>query len=298
MKYAKRYLSLILTFALALSIPFAFTQEASAASKTKTQYVCVSNESSFTDPGGKTTKDKTEFTINKYGLMTSVNYGRGKTKYTRNKRGDVIKTKFYNKKGKLESTYTYAYRYNKKGLPVSEKRYIVRGGKKTLLSSATMTYYSNGKLKKSIQKQDRDKWVYEYKKNGIQKSAVINYDGDTDTYTFDKHGYPKKEVYKDKAGVTIETRAYTNKYDKYGNLKSSVCESTLTDEGVTTTSKTTTNIKNTYDSHKNVIKSVETNKEYVSGKHISTTKNVTTFKYKKVSVPKKYWRFFVVRHLQ
>ncbi len=105
-------------------------------------------------------------------------------------------------------------------------------------------------------------------------------------------------IYTDKNGVVIETRTYTNTYDKYGNIKSSVCESTLNDDGAITKSKTTSNIKYTYDKHKNVIKSVETNKEYVSGKLESTTKNVTNIKYKKVSVPKKYLRFYVERHFQ
>ena len=90
-KYVKRYLSLVLTFTLVFAIPFAFTQEASAASK-KTKYVTTSNTITYKNSDGSIgSTSTTNITYFKNGLAKTITYSDGsKTVYTRNKKGYII----------------------------------------------------------------------------------------------------------------------------------------------------------------------------------------------------------------
>ncbi len=272
-KAYRRLMSVMLIFTLVLAIPFAFTQEASAASK-KTKYVITKETHQYTEDGKKKT-DVTTYTYNKKGLCTSVRYGKTKIKYTRNKKGYISTEKMYTTKGKLLRTYTYSYKYNKKGLATREKKYLLtttrKGKKKELKFDTDFTYHKNKRVK-SANITNRESYSYEF----------IRYDK--------KKGMTYDQVFWDDDEYFKETHKLT--YDKTGHVIKDVATNNYYLESDVFTTVTTKTYKNTYDKHKNVKKSIVTITVKDSDGDTSTSKEVYTYKYKKVKVPKKYLKFF------
>ena len=147
-KYFKRYLALVLTFALVLAVPFVFTQQADAAAKKSKKTVKYTQEVKWThtykNEKGKTVKDVTKYSYNKKGFITKA-YQKGKDGfkevYKYNKKGYLKSFKSYNGKGKL--TKKISVKMNKKGMPATVKFYDVNGKKSTL--TRTIQFVYNGK---------------------------------------------------------------------------------------------------------------------------------------------------------
>ena len=261
-KQVKRYLSLVLMFALVFAIPFAFTQQASAASS-KTKYVVTSMKS--TDDVGKT--QTTKYTYFKNGLLKTSSYSDGsKAVFTRNKKGYQTKFKRY-ENGKLDQTLTYKYKYNKKGLATKQSVY---DSDKKLIGFYTVTYYKNGKVKQEKYSQVGDKYELTFKYNKKGDCTLIK--------TVDK--------------TLSSVDKYTYKYDKNGNPVKESSVTTWKDN--TGSGQSTTNVthKYTYDKHKNIKKDVASyTYDYGNGEK-STSKITRTYKYKKVKVASKYLHFF------
>ena len=248
----KSVLALLLTFALVLSVPFAFsTQEASAASK-KAKKVTINVMKSYTynwkSSDGSFGKYVARNTFNSKGFITR-NTAREtykekgkKTKTTRyqsvykyNKKG-FLKSYKYTEKGKKKETMSV--KFNKKGLPVSAKSYQYKGKKKLLYSEATFTWsgdalvnvtWKNAATGKSgaynpelrlsdvwegdtPEKNDED-----YKNNS--GSYTDEEDGSTTTYStsysFNKKGYLTRETNKETVTYTDGTKTTSNAVWKY-----------------------------------------------------------------------------------
>ncbi len=215
-KYFKRYLALVLTFALVLAVPFAFTTQKAdaAAKKSKKATVLLETKTvhTYKNAKGKTVKETTKYTYNKRGFVTKAKTsgkdgGRAVYKYT--KKGYLKSVKFYNKKGKL--VYKVTAKMNKNGMPYEAKAYY-KDGKKFVLDSTTTIIYSG--------------------KTPV-KSTVKYVDGETETEDFayyDDFGESKEwytegfaeNIKKDKKGRVIseedseEGWVLTYKYNKAG----------------------------------------------------------------------------------
>jgi len=267
-KHAKRYLALILTFALVIAVPFtAFTQKASAASK-KTKYVVTQQTRIAKDEDGKEAATVTKMQYDKNGLLkTRIYSGGDKEVYTRNKKGYVTTVKEYDSTGKLIDTWGYTYKYDKKGNRIEQTRYYYEDNVKKTGSTYKYTNYKNGKVKKQTYVDGDYSWVITYNKKGDATSDV------------------------DKGKTYIDTNKYTYKYDKKGNPVKEVRTYTGKDSDGTYSNVTTTTYKYTYDKHKNIKKAVIT-EVYKSGNNTSTETWTMLYKYKKVKVPKKFLKFF------
>lgn len=266
-KHMKRYLALAITFALIIAVPFtAFTQEASAASK-KTKYVVTSQTRTRTDENGKPVTETVKYQYDKNGLSKAVIYQDGdKRTYTRNKKGYVTTTKYYDTKGQLDSVTNYTYKYDKKGNAVQQTVINVNGGVKTVEGTYKMTNYKNGKVKKE---------VYTSADGSISSTTTYNKKGDWTGWINKGTNY----LYVDK---------FTYKYDKKNNPVKCVDTYTMQESGETSSSAITTTYKYKYDKHKNITTAVIT-RIYSDG---STDTETLTYKYKKVKVPKKFLKFF------
>ena len=260
-KSMSRFMSAVLAVMVFIAFSVPFTQIASAASK-KTFYVQtkVTNVSTF---DGQTSKSKTTFKYNKNGLKISSKLSNGTKKtYKRNSKGLVKSWKLTNKKGKVISSGKAKI---KNGVVVSEKEYIVKKKKKTL-NKTTSYAYSNGKqIRKEDVYTDGDKIITEYDSNGniIKETEILKV-------------------------VTIVSK-HNLKTDEHGNVTSDVETVTEMYNGQKQTNVITTNNVYTYDKKGNVTKKVSTT---TSGGKV-TFSSTSTYKYKKVKVPKKFWKFFL-----
>ena len=266
-KYVKRYLALILTFALVISVPFAaFTQKASAASK-KTKYV-VTQETRIAKEEGENVTTVYNMQYYKNGLLKARIYKSGsKTVYIRNKKGYITTVNEYDSKGKLEDTWGYTYKYDKKGNAISQTDYYYDNGVKKIGSTTKFKNYKNGKIKKETYVDGDYSWIVTYNKKGDVTSEVDK--GKTYSYTY----------------------KYKYKYDKKGNPVKVVRTYSGKDSEGSESSVTTTTYKYKYDKHKNVKKAVIT-KVYKSSNYTYTDTTTELYKYKKVKVPKKFLKFF------
>ena len=259
-KYAKRYLSLVLAFTLVFAIPFAFTQEASAASKSKKQTVYLQTKvvSVTKYSTGETYKDTTKNTYNKKGQLTKSVYSskgyKATTKYKYNKKGYMTSLKEYDKKNKL--TYQVTVKMNKKGMPAKRISYDV-----------------NGKKKKKT-------YVETYKYSG-KKLVKISWKDYTDNST---------GSYDPNAPITQDNVNY--KYDNHGNIIEENNTDSYTEDGVTYTTVSKTVYSYTYNKAGAITKSSSTTTSVTTdtngGKETSTSSNVTTYKLKKMKVASKY----------
>lgn len=261
-KQVKRYFALALTFALVFAIPFAFTQEASAASK-KTKYVVTSETITYSSGTTYTTK----YTYFKNGLLKSRTSTTGSQMiYTRNKKGDITSYKMKTSGG--ENIYaSYKYEYNKKGLPVKQYEYSEYN---KLVSTYNNSFYKSGKQKESVE--------------------TLSDGNSTLTYKYNKKGDPTLIRYSSGGYVTQATYSY--KYDKKGNPVKAVSVDDVIDGGATEKSTTTTTYKYKYDKKKNIKRADITEVTTYNDGKTRTSSRTITYKYKKVKVAKKLLRFF------
>jgi len=292
-KHLRRVISLVLAFAMFIIFPMAFTLEAQAAS-TKTFYF----RTSFKQVAKYSTGDKdsytTKSTYGKNGLIKTRTYSDGsKSVYTHDKYGYVKTEKSYDPNGKLDTTYSYVYKYGKNGLPKTEKQYMKIGsGKKELLGTSTYTYYANKRYKKIIYKTEDGKATSLYRKDGTQKSYTFKgKNGYSTKATYDSHGSTKTWIYTGD-GYTSKENHTTLKYDKKGNIIKDVYTMKTIYGGDTYKSKCTETTKYTYDKHNNITKSVTKIKNTDSSGNTTVTTYTNTYKWKAIKVAKKYWHLF------
>lgn len=295
-KALRRVLSIILSLAVFIVFPLSFTQEVQAAS-TKTFYVTTQYKNVTTSSNGSKSTSTSKQTYDKNGLRTSSLYSsnsgdysyESKTVYKHNKRGYISAVKVYDKDGKLTDNMSYSYKYNSKGLPVTQKTYRISSGNKTLVSTGTITYYTNGVTKKESSKDtDGGSVVTTYYSSGVLKSYKYTAaDGSVSVQTFDKKG--SQISYKSNGYSEVHS---TMKYDKKGNLVKDVYTVTSSYEGQETEYTVTETTTYTYDSHKNVTKSVTKIVNTMPDGSTDTSTRTYTAKYKAVKVAKKFWRFF------
>ena len=267
-KYTKRITALVLTFALAIAVPFAaFTHKADAASR-KTKYVVTSCTVTSKNGNGKWVKDTEKYTYYKNGHQKSITDAEGKEVYSYNKKGYVTKIRYYESKGKKPADIrTYKYKYNKKGLAVKASEY---GKNKKLLGKARLTYYKNGRKKAQ---------------HYISADKTSVYD-----MTFNKKG----DLIFDSGKFSSEsyTDSYSFKYDDKGNPMQMISTYSWKNSDGSGTVVTTESYVYTYDKNNNVKKAIVTYTEKLADGSTSTYTNIYTYKYKKVKVPRKYLKFF------
>ena len=257
-KHVKRYLSLALTFALVFAIPFAFTQEASAASKKSSKKVTVylvKESSEVRTEDGKSSSTFTKYTYNKKGFMTKQSWsgtdGKGKSVYKRNGKGVTTSIKTYKGKKLIAITKNTI----KKGKIVTSKYYEVKKGKKKLIS--------------------QDKYIYKGK-------TLIRIDW-------------KDFITKEKGSVNMTDNGQatnaTEKLDDHGNVIERIETRQYPEDGVTVTETWKVTHKYSYDSAGNILRDEETSTTTYSGGETSntyTSTSVSTYKYKKMKIAKKY----------
>ena len=283
-RIAKKYLALLLSFAVFALIPVAFTQEANAASK-KTYYV-TTKVTTQTQSSDGTKVNTYKYSYFKNGLQKKNDNGTKKAIHKRNSKGYITKTTFYNSSGAVTGTYTYKYKYNNKGHATSEKCYYqASGAAKNLYYSTFMSYHSNGRVKRSItvySNGTKADLLY-YSSGKYKKYVYTDENGRITTTKYDKYGSEKS--YYSSAVSELHT---TLKHDKNGNITKDVY--TTTYDGYTTTTKAVTKYK--YDKHKNIKKAVTTTTRTEPDGSTSTSVYTYTAKYKAVKVAKKYQHFF------
>lgn len=232
-KITKRYLSVLLTFALVLALPLAATQEANAASGSKINQP-VQITTTYTNWWGDNSTDTTVFVYNKKGLATQAvdNYG-NKTVYTYSKKGIVKTEQYFDKTGALTGERVNTIKGNK--IRKSDN-YTVKNGQK-VLSSTTTYKYKKGKIAKEtrVSADGTSTAIKTYKKGIIASYISLNTaENESSKTVFDKHGNKTSEAYTDAEGTG--TYNYKNVYKK-GKLVQRIA--TYTDEkGVVTPEST------------------------------------------------------------
>jgi hypothetical protein len=248
MKIAKRYLAVVLSFALFLALPLAFTQEAAAASKTKITQPAMEITSSAWYNGTPETSFAA-YAYNDKGLMSAKVFQNGsQNAYA------------YNKSGYL----TTSARLDKKGNPLSQSIYTVKKGKTTAIANYDI---EDGKVTLE------SAWQISYKKGKVSQEVYSTASGKTSSIATYKKGVLSKVVYvaPDYQEVTL--------YDKYGNPSSSTGISKGFYDGSTITD--TTIYKNTY---KNglLVKTVWTSAvTYSNSSDVDVTNGMDVYTYKK-----------------
>lgn len=225
-KITKRYLSVLLTFALVLALPLAATQEVNAASggKKVNQPVTITRTSS--DPEDGTTTSTTTYVYDKKGLKKQALYKDGsRTDYTYSKTGIVKTWKDYDSKGVLESEGV-----NKiKGKKIRQSTsYVVKNGQSVL--EGTTTYkYKKGKVAKEtyVSADGKESRVTTYRKNGKLSTNTEVRPNIYSRDVYDKHGNITSSVYKNE--FMTHTSNYVNTYKK-GKLRKQVETSSYADE--------------------------------------------------------------------
>lgn len=235
-KYFKRYLALVLTFALVLAVPFAFTtQKADAAAKKSKKTTVVQIKKSvytYKNEKGKTKKATTTWTYNKRGFVTKVKTKggdfAGRTVYKYNKKGYLKSMKEYNKKGKLE--YKVSVTMNKNGMPATVKKYDVNGKKSTLTETRTFQYSGKTPVNVVIKEADGTTQTVPIEFYDIGVDKEMYKEGFYDSFTLDKKGRVKTETatWNDNDKSTFK---YT--YNKAGYRIKSVENETVVENGKT-----------------------------------------------------------------
>lgn len=252
MKIAKRYLALVLSFALFLALPLAFTQEAAAASKgTKVMQpsTIVQNYVSYDGTPGTSL---VAFAYNNKGLMSAKVHQSGSQE-----------TYAYNKNGYMTMSATL----NKSGVPVWQTIYNVKKGKTTSISEFDVDG-ANVTLENILN--------ISYKKGKVSKRVYSDADGIYSYIETYKNGKIAKKV------TSVAFSADNNYqevalYDKYGNITSS----TSIDKGSFGTVTTTAIYKNTYKGDK-LVKAVWTETQTdTSSTDVDTISGVSVYTYKK-----------------
>ncbi|MBQ6440520.1 MAG: hypothetical protein IJJ06_10480 [Mogibacterium sp.] len=282
--FGKKALSVFLAFVVAMVFAASSTISVFAADKTKTVWVLTESSSKTTGLGDdRTWKDTYKY--DKNGLLIEKNLDGERTVYKRNSKGAPVSDKQYEGK---KLTGTCKYKLNKKGYVVKETNYDKA---KKVDSTYTATYWSNGNLKKAVYNDKSSEMVIteNYRKNGTLKSDESTWKGfvDSSKAKYDKHGNKIKNTTVFEDGTKSET-TYKLTYNKKGDVVKSVETDKSTLDGEETISKTTVTYKYTYDKAGNPTKVVEKSSD---GEDSWTT--VTTYKYKKFKVAKKYWKYLL-----
>lgn len=251
-----------------------------AASRKKTFSIPTVLISKYSDSDGDkdTIKETREFTENGLYVGRSISgedglYGRYKVT-KRDRKGRTLQEKLYDDSG-LEGTYTYKY-------------------------------WKNGRVKKAVYKpakgNDGRKWKF-------NKKGLITYycemDGKiaesyTYEYEYNKKGDPTYigEKWKKKNGSkkfkTLKTLKTTikNTYIKKGKNKGKLKKQVSVARGSKfnrSSSTVTTTIKNKYNKSGRLILTITTTRRKDSDGDSFKDKEVTSYRYKNVKTPKKYW---------
>jgi hypothetical protein len=248
MKIAKRYLAVVLSFALFLALPLAFTQEAAAASKTKITQPAM-EISSYSWYNGTPNTSFVAYAYNDKGLMSAKVFQDGsQNAYA------------YNKSGYM----TTSAALDKKGNPVSQTIYTVKKGKTTAIANYDI---EDGKVTLE------DAWQISYKKGKLSKKVYTSADGKTATIATYNKGVLSKVVYTGPNYQEVEL------YDKYGNPTSSTAISKGFYDGATRTD--TTIYKNTYKSGKLVKAAWTSAVTYSNSSEVDVTNGLSVYTYKK-----------------
>ena len=197
-KYTKRITALVLTFALAIAVPFAaFTHKADAASR-KTKYVVTSCTVTAKNGNGKLVNETETYTYYKNGLQKSITDAAGsKEVYSYNKKGYVTKIRYYESKGSADKTSVYDMTFNKKGDLIFDSG---KFSSESYTDSYSFKYDDKGNPIQMISTYSwknsdgsgtvvtTESYVYTYDKNNNVKKAIVTYteklaDGSTSTYT-------------------------------------------------------------------------------------------------------------------
>lgn len=284
--------SLVLALAVFCTFQFAFVQEASAASGSKTVYLITQAKTTSVDDSG-THKSVSKSTYNKNGLMIQGTYSSKdtsvKTVYKRNKAGAVTEVRHYSK-DKLMQVDKYTV---KSGKTRTIKSYSVdpKSGKKSLDATTKYTY-KKGKLSKTVRTDtDGNKTTMTYYTNGNAKR--YEYKGEEDySYTnYNKKGAITTYGYSYGTGEykTVTKGKNKSTFDKKGNIKKEVETVKMTYNGTTTETVNTTTYQYQY-------KSGRIYKEIVKFKSVGVdtvykSTDTTTYTYKKFKVAKKYQKY-------
>ena len=249
MKNAKRYLAVVLSFALFCALPLAFTQEAAAASKTKIKQVSqVTTTYTGTDENGQpfTSTSVAAYKYNKKGLNSSIVYQDGSRDHFK-----------YDKSGRLSSETNYS----NTGAVEYEVVYNLNNGKVAVKNDYEFTEKGSAKL------TGKTEYTYTKKKGRLKQKAFTpgNYLSPAGVTTY-KKGVPVKYVY------TTSEEHFVRTFDSNGNIASETI--TTADGGKTITDKYSYN--NTY--KKGKLSRVEVTYATDNGK--VTYSGVYTYKYK------------------
>lgn len=188
MKIAKRYLAAVLSFALLLAVPVAFTQEASAASnKTKISQP-VQVISTVVNEKGQAETSVTSYSYDGNGLNNILVYGSGTSvAKTYDKNGYLLSEKRFDKLlvPNRESIYTL----KKNGKPKLLQEFIISKGVSAPEGMTAYTY-KNGKTAAATyaSADGRETRITEFRKNGKLSRIVRTVPDNTYVYTYDKHG--------------------------------------------------------------------------------------------------------------
>jgi hypothetical protein len=252
MKIAKRYLAVVLSFALFLALPLAFTQEAAAASKTKILQPSLVIES-YNYFDGTTGTSVEAYAYSDKGLMSARVYQSGAQ--------DVF---MYNKSGYMTSETSL----NSKGVPYYQTMYDVKKGK---IKGITNFYIDGAKV--SLQNVSK----ISYKKGKLSQVVFATADGKTSEIATYKSGVLSRVVRVSPSGQTAAL------YDKYGNKTSM----TQTYNWGSFTETDTTVYKNTYKSGKLVKVAWARTESYSNSTETDTATGLTVYTYKKGKLVKK-----------
>lgn len=188
------------------------------------------------------------------------------------------------------------YTLNKNGDIVGIKHYIVEdnNGKiqKRLFYTQSLTYWKKGIVKKLKDKDSEGNSLTRcWDKYGNETSTKYCADERYFKNTLNKKHYPTKVVERVKINnkwiIVTTKRSFRYKYNKKGK----VVKISYTLIGSGAPQKTT--FVNTYNNRGQIVKSVRT----ISSKEFKTTKRTTKYKYKKITVNKKYSGYSYIKNL-
>ncbi len=254
---------------------------ASAAAKTKTFFIptVVTNKYSDSDGEKATIKESREITEDGLLLGRSTSDEKGLyDRYEVTKRagnGSVLKQKVYDDDG-LQGTYTYKYYKNgriKKAVYKPAKGSVPRVQKYNKKGDITFRSYKDGKA------VDTYTYKYKYDKKGNPTSIVMTWK----TKDGSKKAYTRRTV------KTTIKNTYVKKGKNKGKL-SKVVSVARSSKYNTQTYKDTTTIKYKYNKKGRLVKQITTSKTKSSDGESWHDKTVSTYTFKKVKVPKKYWK--------
>lgn len=272
--YIKRIVSVLMSLVLCAAFTVTTTVRADAAAGTRTYQVVTQTKNVYQTDGFKASTDVWKYSYNKSGLKTaeSLNGGEALSKitYKRNNKGYVTEARRYDKKGKLASRTVYKLKAN--GNISTATDYSVSGKKSTKECTITYKYWSRGKVKQVTTKGADYTYVDKYNKKGYMTSY-------SRTWVFGK----------DKS---TDKCTYSYKYDEKGNPVRITTDATSVDEGRTTKNKDVTIFKYTYNKNGNPTQTIRKWTNYENGKKQDSGTITTTYKYKNVKVPEKYWNIY------